>query len=184
MKFPKPFFRQSKKAWYLQLGKRQISLGKDRKEAFRRYRETYLNEYGDFPDSTPQRRTVAEIFDLFLEWAKGHTESYDLYRNFLQDFARRYGSLLVANIRPFHVARWLDSKSTWGSTTQNKVIGIIKRAFNLGEAQGLLIANPVKRMPKPQSTYPHEAITLSSFQSTSGQRLSSRMRTGLTPFVA
>jgi len=29
MRFPKPFFRASKDAWYVQLGKRQISLGKD-----------------------------------------------------------------------------------------------------------------------------------------------------------
>jgi hypothetical protein len=28
MRFPKPFFRVSKGAWYVQLGKRQISLGR------------------------------------------------------------------------------------------------------------------------------------------------------------
>ena len=33
MRFPKPFFRESKQAWYVQIGKRQISLGKDREEA-------------------------------------------------------------------------------------------------------------------------------------------------------
>jgi hypothetical protein len=29
MRFPKPFFRVSKQARYVQIGKRQISLGKD-----------------------------------------------------------------------------------------------------------------------------------------------------------
>ena len=44
MRFAKPFFRASKQAWYVQIGKRQISLGKDREEAFRRYREILLHE--------------------------------------------------------------------------------------------------------------------------------------------
>src|ERR1700735_1382672 len=34
MKFPKPFFRKAKHAWYVQLGKRQVSLGPDREKAF------------------------------------------------------------------------------------------------------------------------------------------------------
>jgi hypothetical protein len=32
MRIPKPFFRASKHAWYVQLGKRPISLGKNRDE--------------------------------------------------------------------------------------------------------------------------------------------------------
>jgi hypothetical protein len=46
MKFPKPFFRKAKQAWYLQLGKRQTSLGRDREAAFRRYQEILLHERG------------------------------------------------------------------------------------------------------------------------------------------
>jgi len=46
MKFPKPFFRKAKHAWYLQLGKRQISLGPDRDKAFERYQEVLLHERG------------------------------------------------------------------------------------------------------------------------------------------
>ena len=50
MRFLKPFFRASKQAWYVQVGKRQTSLGKDREEAFHRYREILLHEQGKPPE--------------------------------------------------------------------------------------------------------------------------------------
>ena len=53
MRFPKPFFRASKGAWYVLLGKRQISLGKDRDKAFERYRVILLQERGENPANWP-----------------------------------------------------------------------------------------------------------------------------------
>ena len=38
-KFPKPFFRTARKAWFVQLAGKQINLGPDRDAAFRRYHE-------------------------------------------------------------------------------------------------------------------------------------------------
>ncbi len=35
--FPKPFFRKSRRAWYVQINGRQHNLGRDRQEAFRQY---------------------------------------------------------------------------------------------------------------------------------------------------
>lgn len=54
MRFPKPFFRQSEQAWHLQLGKRQISLGKDRGEAFLRYQEILFHEHAVLPATASQ----------------------------------------------------------------------------------------------------------------------------------
>ncbi len=42
MRFPRPFFRASKNAWYGQLGKRQVSLGRDREAAFVRSASSFL----------------------------------------------------------------------------------------------------------------------------------------------
>lgn len=38
-RFPKPFFRSARNAWFVQVGTRQIRLSGDRDEAFRRYHE-------------------------------------------------------------------------------------------------------------------------------------------------
>jgi integrase/recombinase XerD len=35
--FPKPFFKKSRGVWYIEVGRKQVDLGPDRKEAFRRY---------------------------------------------------------------------------------------------------------------------------------------------------
>lgn len=69
MRFPKPFFRASKNAWYVQLGKRQVSLGRDREAAFVRYRQLVLEETGQTAEPVSQH-SVAELLDLFLEHSK------------------------------------------------------------------------------------------------------------------
>ncbi len=38
-KFPKPFYRTARNAWFLQVGAKQIKLGPDRDAALRRYHE-------------------------------------------------------------------------------------------------------------------------------------------------
>ena len=66
--FPKPFFKKSRKQWYVEIQRRQICLGPDRDEAFRRYHELMRQ---------PGTRAVnpasfASIVDAFLEWVKNH----------------------------------------------------------------------------------------------------------------
>src|SRR5262245_2107039 len=150
MRFPKPFFRASKGAWYLQLGKRQISLGKDRDEAFERYREILLHEQGQTAEPALRRLTVAQVFDLFLEWSSGHNDprTYDWYRTFLQDFSDRHGSLEAAKLKPFHVTRWLDSHRGWGEASRRCATIAVKRAFNWADEQGVLRPNPLKGLRK------------------------------------
>ncbi len=149
MRFPKPFFRSAKGAWYVQLGKRQISLGKEREEAFDHYRQLLLHERGDIPNAT-QSLTVAEIADLFLEWSNRHNDpgTYEWYKKFLQSFSDSYGSLEALKLKPFHVTRWLDSHRGWKEGTRRCAIIAVKRAFNWAEAEGLQTGNPLKHLKK------------------------------------
>src|SRR5262245_2181537 len=132
MRFPKPFFRKAKQAWYLQLGGRQISLGKDRDEAFRRYQEIMLHERGQIaaPDDA---LTVAQVWALFLDCSCRHNDpqTYAGYKDFLQGFCDLYGTLrAVTQLKPFHVTRWLDRHSGWGDGTRRCAVTAVKRAFN------------------------------------------------------
>lgn len=151
MRFPKPFFRASKQAWYLQLGHRQISLGKDRDAAFTRYRQILLHEQG-VSGTDDRQYLVAEICDLFLESCQATCDpsTYDWYRRFLSDFCRYVKLLGVAELKPFHVTRWIQTK-TWGPTSQGRVLGALKRAFNWAVGEGLLADNPIRHMKKPPS---------------------------------
>lgn len=38
-RFPKPWWRSERNAWFVQVGRRQVNLGPDREEAFAKYHE-------------------------------------------------------------------------------------------------------------------------------------------------
>jgi integrase len=70
----------------------------------------------------------------------------------LQDFCDQYGTLLVPDLEPLHVNRWLDSHTGWKGVRRCAVIAI-KRAFNWAEASGLLASNPLRKVKKPPQTF-------------------------------
>ena len=39
MRQPKPFFRKQTRSWYVQIGKKQVPLGKDEKAAWDKYHQ-------------------------------------------------------------------------------------------------------------------------------------------------
>jgi integrase len=160
MKFPKPFFRKAKQAWYLQLGKRQISLGADRDQAFKRYQEILLHEGGQIT-APGVALSVAQVCDLFLDWCQRHNEpsTYDHYRFFLQDFCGRDGGLNSLDLKPFHITRWLDRHTGWGNGGRRSAIGAIKRVFSWAESEGLLPMNPIKRVRKPRGRRRERILT-------------------------
>jgi len=149
MKFPKPFFRKSKQAWYVQVGKEQHSLGKDREEAYRLYQELLLHEEGKAPDPT-KPLTAAQVCDLFLEWSSRHNDrdTYVWYKHFLQSFCNLHGGLKATELKVFYVTRWLDSTPRWGEATRRCATIAVKRAFNWAEGEGHLSANPLKGLKK------------------------------------
>jgi integrase len=112
-------------------------------------REIILHEQGGPPE--PRRPLqVAEVCDLFLEWSSRHNDqrTYDWYRSFLQDFCDSRGGLDATELKPFHVTRWLDAHDTWGEASRRCATTAVKRAFNWAEGEGLLDANPLKRLKK------------------------------------
>ena len=65
MLLPKPWFRKSKKAWYLQVARgQQLCLGKTKAEADRRYREWLIENTGAVPRSDLQ--VAARSMNLYV----------------------------------------------------------------------------------------------------------------------
>ncbi len=87
-KFPKPFFRSARKAWFVQVGGKQIKLGPDRDEAFRRYHE--IMGQPDTPQAQVDSSSVVGVLDAFLDWCQKHKagRTYDWYRDYLESFGR------------------------------------------------------------------------------------------------
>ena len=66
MRQPAPFFRAQTQSWYVQIGKRQINLGRDKEQAWTEYHELMTDRQA----LALRPATVAELFDLYLDWCQ------------------------------------------------------------------------------------------------------------------
>ncbi len=149
--FPKPFFRPRRDRWYVQLNGRQINLGAEKEEAFRRYHALMTERGRANPTPGDDSLPVVTALDLFLDWCKKHKalRTYEWYLEYLQSFTDSlHGSPTVADLRPFHVQQWLDAHPGW-KAVRRSAIRSVQRALNWAVKFGHLTQNPVKGMEKP-----------------------------------
>ena len=129
MKQPKPFFRRFTQSWYVQIGNQQINLGRDRKLAWEKYHQLMANREA----VREQVTTVAQLFDVYLEWCSTR-RSPGTYRNnrmYLRSFIDCVGTRLsVAKLKPLHLSNWMDAHADWTDTTRNDAISIAQRPLN------------------------------------------------------
>jgi integrase len=98
------------------------------------------------------RDAVAEC----LSWVKLHlaASTHISYRQWGSAFAALYGDLLLSEIRPFHLTRWIDQKMAGGSwkspSTPANVIRFLSAIFGWCKEQGLLASNPFAGMKRPR----------------------------------
>ncbi|AWM39185.1 site-specific tyrosine recombinase XerC [Gemmata obscuriglobus] len=178
---PKPFFRTGR-GWYVQLGAKQIKLGDGPKTS-----ETEKIAWAEFyrlmvaaptpsaPQVTPKRAshpdsglTVAALFEKFLDWCQKHREprTYELSQGLIQSFCDHLKTALVlpaADLRPFHIVEWADSKPKWGPNQKRNGCGVITRAYNWAERLGYIAANPVRGVEKPARTKRDSNVTPADF---------------------
>jgi len=77
-----------------------------------------------------------------LEWYAGHIEGF---RKYIGDA----GSMDIMELKPFHIAEWVDSHAKWGDTYKGGAIVAIKRVYSWAEEMGYIETNPIKKMKKP-----------------------------------
>ena len=150
----KPFYRSFDDWWYVEVGPRgnrkQVKLIKGKKNeraAYTRFCEVI--GYDSIPDS-PSKLTVAQLCDSFLDWSSRNHEAdtYNWYRQFLQDFCNQFGSLKVVSLKPLHLTQWIKGHD-WNSTSQNKAISCVKRCLNFAVSAGMIGDNPLRHVRKP-----------------------------------
>jgi integrase len=154
--FPKPFFKKSRRLWYVEINRKQVKLGPDRDEAFRRYHELMTK---------PQQRQVApeslaKVVDVFLEWCDKHRapDTYEWYRYRLERFVRQYPNLEVDQLRPHHVQTWVDSYDL-SPTSRRNYMRSVKRCLSWALKQGYIQANPVAHLEVPNGEPRDRSIT-------------------------
>jgi integrase len=171
MSLPKPWYRKSKKAWYLQVARGvQKGLGKTKDEADRAYR-TWLLEHGEqLPAAERKRLTVAEVAQEFLDHSKRHNDArtYDFYCYFIVPFVERFSAAPAATFPPLSFTKWLDEHKGWKGARRNAIIAV-KRMFNWAvNDAGLLAASPLKSVKKPPKKRRNRVLTAAERESVYG----------------
>jgi len=106
------------------------------------------------PESADMR--VATVCEYFLQWSQRHRapRTYEGYRFYVQKFSEACGYLLVTELRPYHITRWIDGKkqrkSVWGPTSQFNAVRTALRIFNWAVKEKLIKENPIKGMERPR----------------------------------
>lgn len=150
MHFPKPWFRPSRNTWYVQVNGKQINLGSDEKEAFRKYHEMMARPTAPPPPVAAD--SVAVILDRFLDWVKEHRapDTFQWYEYRLQKFLDFIPKgLLVSELKPFHVQEWIDGMKKRKSGTKRNCVRAVKRAMIWAEEQGYILRSPIARLRQP-----------------------------------
>ncbi len=161
MKQPKPWFRASKSAWYVEHQFKQVRLGehpdgapppkktKSGWNAPQPILDAFYRQMASDPTNLPKPDKIAAalVCDLFLQHSEKHhgPDTFANYRYFLQSFCGCYGRLPAAELKPFHVTKWLDDHPSWKGGRRHAVIAV-RRAFSWADQQGVLSPNPLRAL--------------------------------------
>lgn len=161
MKQPKPWFRASKSAWYVEHHGKQVRLGPHpdgapppkKSESGWNAPKAILDAFYKLMAADPvnlprpEKILAAVVCDLFLDHSERHhsPDTFANYKHFLQSFSERYGRLPAAELKPIHVTKWLDDHPSWKGGRRHAVIAV-RRAFSWADQQGVLSPNPLRAL--------------------------------------
>ncbi len=169
----KPWYRESRKAWYMTLEGEQIPLGKDARLArieFHRVMEDYEKKQGTQKAKTPRAPRVKNVHTEFLSWVKDNRaeRTFDWYDSHIKGFEESLGANLnrmkVIDLNPNHVYSWVNHKSHkgWGTTFKRGAIVAIQRVYNWA-SRNLSIPSPLGSMEKPTAETRDNHLTQKDF---------------------
>src|SRR5207253_2909913 len=137
---PKPWYRASKSAWYVEHNLKQVRLGehtdgapppkksKSGWNAPQPILDAFYKLMASDPANLPKPEKIlaAQLCDLFLEHSqKQHApDTYANYKYFLQSFIDAHGRTPAAELKPFHVTKWLDDHPKWKGARRHAVIAV------------------------------------------------------------
>jgi integrase/recombinase XerC len=161
--FPKPFFKESRGRWYVQIGPKQYNLGPDEDPAFERYHELMRQQ----PKEGSADVTLAVgVLDAFLSWVEKNVaaRTYEWYQRHCQAFASSLDPLLtVTQLKKHHLTACL-SKLKHSSATKNGLCRAVMRAFKWAEDEEHIQKSPLAGFKKPQARRRETVITTEQFE--------------------
>lgn len=164
MSKPKIWRRGQTGSYYATIDGKQVRLGKTEQDAKQRY---------DYLMGVVGRQSLGRVDDLldaFLEWVDINRSdaTYAVYLEQLKSFNKSISpGLRICDLKPFHLTKWIDQQ-TWNTTSKNKAVGAIKRAFNWAMDEGYINHSPIARMKKPPARIRETLIPLELWMAIGG----------------
>jgi integrase len=155
----KLWFRKSRNTWFVEIDAKQYNLGPDREEATTRFHELLAKR-----PTKASPNSVAAILDEFVVYVENHKTAATArwYKDYLQDFltylkdhAHSPISMPASGLRPLHVRKWLDDRSS-----ERARLTAVKAAYRWAHAEGWIDANPIAAMRRPAETKREQLISL------------------------
>lgn len=160
---PKPWFWKSRCAWFVTLNGQRIKLHEEKEPAFRRFHEMMAQ-----PEEVAQATDcVAAVIDTYLDWVQLHRaeQTYNWYLRFLQAFVDSLPPmLLMKDLKPWHVQRWVDKNKDLAPSTRRSLITCVKRAMRWAEEQGYIDRSPLVHLKKPEAGRRETILTPEQFE--------------------
>lgn len=144
----KMWFRKDRKVWMVTINGKRHNLGPNKRKATEKFYELMAEKDHAVAIETD---TLAELLDDFLTWTYENRaqKTADRYKDFCNDFCQTYGRVIVSELSPAHVTRWLSQRPTWNPTTKRNAITAVNRGFNWAVKNLGLRRNPIAGMEKP-----------------------------------
>lgn len=100
---------------------------------------------------SPSWATVSHVLQAFLKHSKEEhdPETAAWHENLLSGFEKLWGTLRYSRLRKQHVRDWLKTTG-YNPTSQNKALGVLKRAFNWAVEEELIPKSPIAHIRKPK----------------------------------
>lgn len=159
-KKPRPFYRSQTKSWYVQLGKKQIRLGKNRSEAFAKYYELIAQS----PPVDVQ--SCAELAYRYLEWLKDHRapRTRDWYAYLLDKAMPVLVQTSVQTFKPYHVLEIEKLCPRFGQNSRHSLSRALHALFNWSCSQGFIESSPLKLHNKPRQICRDDCVTETGYK--------------------
>ncbi len=160
----KPWYRKERKAWFVEMGGKQVRLSADKAEARRLWLK--LMAEGD----QPKDRFVHECMGHYLPTLTDSTRR--TREQVLDAFLLHVGKVKVSALTPRHITGYL--KPGWSPSTRRSHIKTILACLNRAVKDGLIAENPVKDVEKPAWERREKILT--------GEELAKLMAAAKEPF--
>ena len=146
-----PWYRKSRKSWFVVLDGKQVNLGPDKTEAFRLFHEMQARPKSARPVVSSDD-FVETIAVLFVEWCSKHRaiETAKWYKDHIQSFLDHVGDLRVKDLKPFHLDQWCDAHANWSDGTKRGALIAIQRCLSWAAKKGHIQFSPIAHLEKPQ----------------------------------